>query len=74
MNILFITVAIISMLFGLYVFRQPEKIIEFQKKTYSCVNWRMEPISMSKEIRNTRWMGLFLLLFTIACIIYVCLQ
>jgi len=72
--IIFQCVVIVALLLGGYIFAKPEQVIEIQKRLYRMVNWRMEPISMPKEIRNTRWMGLFLIVFTVASIIYYCLQ
>ena len=56
-RILFVAVVLVV---GLFVALRPEKTIEIQQKFYAKINWRIEPISMSKEIRNTRLMGLFL--------------
>jgi len=41
-----------------------------QKKFYAKINWRIEPISMQKEIRNTKIMGIFLVSLALATIIY----
>jgi len=68
---IFISVVAFALLFGYFVTRNPEKVIDIQTKFYRRINWRMEPISMPKEIRNTKWMGLFLILFSlISCIFY----
>jgi len=56
---------------GLVMFFKPAAVIEFQRKFYAKINWRIEPISMPKEIRNTRLMGLFLVLVTFLTIIYI---
>ena len=45
---------------GLFVFLRPQATIEIQRKFYEKINWRMEPISMPKEIKNTKLMGFFL--------------
>jgi len=37
-----------------------------QRRFYLLINWRIEPVSMEKEIRNTRWMGLFLIALVLA--------
>ena len=54
---------------GLFVFFKPELTIEIQRKFYERINWRIEPITMQKEIRNTRIMGVFLIAVAIAMII-----
>jgi len=72
-GLFFLLVFAIIMLGGAII-SFPERVIDIQKWLYSLVNWRMEPISMSKEIRNTRFMGLLLIVFTIGASIYYCLQ
>ncbi len=56
----------VSLLAGAVCLRWPRKVIAFQQRFYSWINWRMEPISMSKEIRNTRLMGLALVLLSVS--------
>jgi len=48
--------------------------MEIQKKFYEKINWRIEPISMQKEIRNTKIMGAFLAVAAIATIICGCVR
>ncbi len=55
-----ILLSMVSIIIGLFVFFKPELTIEIQKKFYEKINWRIEPISMQKEIRNTKIMGIFL--------------
>jgi len=73
-TLIFIGVAAFALLFGHFVYTNPEKIIDIHKKFYRLINWRMEPISIPKEIRNTKRMGLFLILFTLISCIYYWLQ
>ncbi len=63
--ILLVVVSVPVFLFGLFVFLKPIQMIEFQKAFYRCINWKMEPIDMAKEIRHTKWMGLFLMVFVV---------
>ena len=58
-----------SMILGLFVFFKPEMTIEIQRKFYEKINWRIEPISMPKEIRNTKIMGMFLVVLSIVTMI-----
>ncbi|MDD5253071.1 MAG: hypothetical protein WC416_03610 [Candidatus Omnitrophota bacterium] len=54
------------------MFFKPGAVIEFQRKFYEKINWRIEPISMPREVRNTKLMGLFLILaapLAIICIL-----
>ena len=73
-TLIFISVALFAILIGSYVYSNPEKIIDIHKKFYALINWRMEPISLPKEIRSTKRMGLFLILFTLISCIYYWLQ
>lgn len=56
-----IAAALTAVIIGLFLYLKPSETIELQKKFYERINWRMEPISMAREIRNTKIMGLFLL-------------
>ena len=49
----------------------PRRAFEIQKKFYEQINWRIEPISLRKEIRNTRLMGGFLILFVVGVLFYI---
>lgn len=62
--------AIFCLSVGFLTATNPKLIIEFQIKFYKMINWRIEPISMSKEIRNTRIMGIFLVIVAIGTIAY----
>jgi hypothetical protein len=52
---------LLSAAMGIFLLRYPKSAIELQKKFYACINWRIEPINLEKEIRNTRLMGGILL-------------
>ena len=65
-----ILIAIGAALLGFFLFRNPSLAIELQRKFYEGINWRMEPISMTKEIRNTKAMGLFLVVIAVFMIAY----
>jgi len=60
-----ILISLISIIIGLFLFFRPALAIEMQKKFYAKINWRIEPISLKKEIRNTKIMGLFLIIFVL---------
>ena len=47
----------VSCAVGLFLSVKPELAIEIQKQFYAFINWRIEPISFVKELRNTRVMG-----------------
>lgn len=65
--LVFILVALPSLAFGIFLMRRPTDAFAMQKKFYRLINWNIEPVSLAKEIRNTRMMGLFLILFVIGC-------
>jgi hypothetical protein len=62
---------LLSIIVGSAMFLKPAAVIEFQRRFYERINWRIEPISMPKEIRNTKFMGLFLVLVSPLAIIYI---
>ncbi|MDD5281231.1 MAG: hypothetical protein PHC37_03685 [Candidatus Omnitrophica bacterium] len=62
---------LIAVAVGLTMLLRPGAVIEFQRRFYEKINWRIEPISMPKEIRNTKLMGLFLVLAAPLGIIYI---
>ena len=62
-------VSVVGITIGLFVFFKPELTIEIQRKFYEKINWRIEPISMRKEIRNTKIMGISLTAVSIVTMI-----
>ncbi|MDP2927580.1 MAG: hypothetical protein Q8N80_02115 [Candidatus Omnitrophota bacterium] len=65
-----ILISVVGIIIGLFIFFKPELTIEIQKKFYERINWRIEPVSMQKEIRNTKIMGMFLVVVAAVAIIY----
>ena len=55
------TIASIAIIVGTLIAWKPRKAIDFQIAFYRLINWKMEPISMEKEVRNTRIMGAIVL-------------
>ena len=70
-NLIFVIIALLAFLMGIYVYSQPLKIIDIQRRFYLLINWKIEPVSMQKEIRNTKAMGLFLIIFVIIVCVYI---
>ena len=68
-----LTIAAITIIAGALVAWNPRKVIDVQIAFYRLINWKMEPVSMEKEIRNTRIMGTILIVAGIFTSIYVCL-
>ncbi len=72
MNIMMVAqflVIIIGCGLGVFVFLKPQKVIDLQIRFYALINWKLTPISMEKEIRNTRMMGFILILFALGAVI-----
>lgn len=61
----------ISALIGIFICLKPAAAINLQIKFYRLINWHIEPISMQKEIRNTKIMGWFMVLVSMAAIGYI---
>jgi multisubunit Na+/H+ antiporter MnhB subunit len=55
-----ISVTLVILSFGILCVRRPERAIEMQKKFYEKINWRLEPIVVKRELKNTRIMGIFM--------------
>ncbi len=55
---------------GLVLIRAPGFCIELQRKFYALLNWRIEPISMKRELRSTRFLGVFLVILCIFGLIF----
>ncbi|TRZ95006.1 hypothetical protein D4R78_05020 [bacterium] len=56
---------------GSSLFFKPSTAITIQKNFYAKINWRIEPISMAKELRNTKIMGLCLVILALLTSIYL---
>ena len=67
-QILGIALSVFSFICGLLCVRDPQKVIKLQQIFYSRINWRLEPISWEKEVHNTRRMGEFLIILSLATI------
>jgi len=66
-----LTIAVIAIVFGALVAWKPKKAIDIQIALYRPFNWKIEPISMEKEIKNTRIMGLVVLILGTFLLIYI---
>jgi hypothetical protein len=71
LQVISLSAAAAGAIIGLFIYSRPAKAIEIQKSFYEKINWRIEPISMHKEIRNTAAMGLFLLIFSLLSFAYI---
>ncbi|MBL7070566.1 MAG: hypothetical protein ISS26_00125 [Candidatus Omnitrophica bacterium] len=67
--VLSVSIFAVCLAVGFFLLLRPELVIEMQRRFYALINWRMEPISMEKEIRNTRIMGGALIVPTLVVIV-----
>lgn len=65
-----ILISLVSFFIGIFVASKPGAAIELQRKFYAKINWKIEPISMQKELGNTRIMGCFMVAFAIAALVF----
>lgn len=61
----------IAIIIGFALFLNPAFAIEMQRRFYEKINWHIEPISMPKEIRNTKIMGLFLIVVALLTVVSI---
>ena len=71
-NFIFFIIAAVSLSFGLFVALNPEKMIALQCEFYRrFINWKIEPIDMDKEVRNTGMLGIIVVLFVVISCVYL---
>lgn len=71
LSVILILLPIIALLVGLFLLLRPQESLEIQRIFYQRINWRIEPISIKREIRNTKAMGLFLICLSIVTVTYI---
>lgn len=69
-KIILIILSLAGIITGIFLSFNPILAIELQRRFYAMINWQIEPISVGKEIRNTRIMGVILIIASIAAFIY----
>ena len=66
LDLLFVVVAAtFALIFGFFLIRFPLSAFEVQRRFYRMINWDIKPVSVEKEIRNTKLMGAFLIAVTV---------
>ena len=63
--------SLMGLMAGAFMAIHPHLAIEIQKRFYCHINWKIEPISLSKEIRNTRIMGWFLIILSVTTLFFI---
>lgn len=56
---------------GVFIFFRSAQVIALQIQFYEKINWRIFPVSMPKELKNTRYMGMFLVVFCSLASVYI---
>jgi hypothetical protein len=69
-----VLLSLLGVVVGLFFVFKPATCIEMQKRFYARINWRMEPISLEKEIRNTRVMGWLLMVLSFTTLLLVIMK
>ena len=67
----FLLFSLIGLGIGMFMIINPNFAIEIQRRFYEKINWKIEPISMSREIRNTRLMGYLLVVLLLVLLFLV---
>ena len=70
MSPILILFSIIGLAVGAFMVINPALSIEIQRRFYCRINWKIEPISLPKEIRNTRAMGWFLIILSVTTLFF----
>ena len=65
---------LVGVFIGFFLVINPALAIEVQRRFYAKINWKMEPISMSKEVCNTRIMGWLLIILLLAILVFILAQ
>jgi len=66
-----IILAVVGIGFGLFMIYKSDAIIKIHIKSAAKSNWRVEPISMEKELKNTKIRGINFVALCILAIIYI---
>ena len=57
--------------FGLFMVYKADTIMKIEIKNSAKSNWRMEPISLERELKNTKIRGINLIAICILAIVYI---
>ena len=72
--LIFTLFSLIGLCIGSFLVKKPHLAIEIQRRFYAKINWKIEPISMSKEVRNTRIMGLAIIILLLAALFFLLIK
>lgn len=60
--------------FGILCAKAPERAIKMQRRFYANINWKIKPISVVKELKNTRMMGRFMVAMAVITLFLITLK
>lgn len=63
--------SLIGLAAGISMALNPVLSIEMQRRFYYRINWKIEPVSLPKEIRNTRAMGWLLIAISAGTLLFL---
>jgi hypothetical protein len=66
-----LAIVVVITAFGALVTLMPRRVIDLQAALYRSANWKLEPIDMAREVRNTRIMGLVVLVLGVLALGYI---
>jgi hypothetical protein len=69
-----VPVYVFCLLLGFLLFLRPAQALEIQRRFYFSINWRVEPVSVERELRMTRLMGIFMIVMVVTSFVLVCYQ
>jgi hypothetical protein len=70
-KVIICAISLIGLMIGALLILNPLMSIEIQRIIYAKMNWKIEPISLPKEVRNLRLLGLFMVIFLCATLFLV---
>ena len=59
----------LGIIVGAFLHLKAALAIEMQRKFYLSINWRIEPVSMEKELKNTKIMGRIMVFISILTVL-----
>ena len=59
-------IGIVGLLFGIFSSFWPRRSIALYEGVMAKINWRVSPIDEAREVRNTRALGILLILLSLA--------
>lgn len=69
-----IAIAIGAFASGLLCHMKPSRAIKIQQQFYAKINWKIEPINLDKELRNTKIMGALSMLLAVLIVVVLALK